>query len=105
MLYNRVIFILEKSEATESLARKHVTVCDYPDGRLEIRHNGRELSYRTFDKIRRVNRSEIVENKRLGAVLGAISEQQALQEIKRPGPRRRGQGTNMFELDAKEMTT
>lgn len=105
VLYNRVIFILEKSEATEGLARKHVTVCDYPDGRLEIRHKGRELNYRTFDKIRRVNRSEIVENKRLGAVLSAISEQQTLQEIKRPGPRRRGQGPNMFKLDAKEITT
>jgi hypothetical protein len=31
------------------LARKRVTVIDYPDGRLAIRHNGIDLPYRTFD--------------------------------------------------------
>lgn len=99
VLYDRVIFILEDSEATRGLARKRVTVCDYPDGRLEIHYNGEKLAYRTFDKVRQVSRSEIVENKRLSEVLGVIRQQQLSRELKRASgaPRRRGQGPNMFD--------
>ena len=48
---------------------QRVMVCDYPDGRLAIKHKGRELPYRVFDKHQRVNQAAIVENKRLGPVL------------------------------------
>ena len=34
--YDQVIFILEPNAITRSLARKRVTVIDYPDGRLAI---------------------------------------------------------------------
>ena len=43
--YDQVMFILEPNEITRSLARKRVTVIDYPDGRLAIRHNGVDLPY------------------------------------------------------------
>ena len=46
----QVLFILEPTGIARSLARKRVTVIDYPDGRLAIRHNGGDLPYRTFDK-------------------------------------------------------
>ena len=36
-----MLFILEPNEVTRPLARKRVTVFDYPDGRLAIKHNGR----------------------------------------------------------------
>ena len=64
--YDKVLFILEPNEITRPLARKRVTVIDYPDGRLAIRHQGVDLPYRTFDKLRQVNQAAIVENKRLG---------------------------------------
>jgi hypothetical protein len=48
--YDQVLFILEPTGIARSLARKRVTVIDYPDGRLAIRHNGVDLPYRTFDK-------------------------------------------------------
>src|SRR5258705_4459482 len=45
--YDQVLFILEPTGIARSLARKRVTVIDYPDGRLTIRYNGVDLPYRT----------------------------------------------------------
>ncbi|MBV8089052.1 MAG: hypothetical protein JO139_05660, partial [Alphaproteobacteria bacterium] len=45
---------------------KYVTVFDYPDGRLSIRHDGVELAFRTFDKVRQVDQGAIADNKQLG---------------------------------------
>ncbi len=67
--YNKAMFILEPSPAAQGLARKKVDVCEYPDGRLEIQHDGEVLPYRVFDKIRRVNQAPVVDNKHLDAAL------------------------------------
>jgi hypothetical protein len=64
--YDKVMFILEPTGAAQAAIGKRVTVYDYPDGRLVIRHDGVDLPYRTFDKIRKVNQAAITENKRLG---------------------------------------
>ena len=71
-----MIFILEPSEQAKAAIGKRVTVVDYPDGRLSIRYKGVELAYRTFDKLQQVDQAAIVENKRLGAALAFIREQQ-----------------------------
>lgn len=42
--YDRVLFILEPNDITATLARKRVTVCDYPDGRLEIDYKASSCS-------------------------------------------------------------
>ncbi len=63
------MFILEPSPASQALARKKVDVCEYPDGRLEIQHEGTVLAYRMFDKMRRVNQAAVVDNKHLDAAL------------------------------------
>ncbi len=52
--YDQVLFILEPNEVTRPLARKRVMVFDDPDCRLAIKHNGRELPYRTFDRRQQV---------------------------------------------------
>ena len=44
-------------------------MCEYPDGRLEIQHEGTALPYRMFDKMRRVNQAAVVDNKHLDAAL------------------------------------
>ncbi|WP_066721605.1 ISNCY family transposase [Sphingomonas pituitosa] len=67
--YNKAMFILEPTPLNRTLARKRVHVCEYPDGRIEVRYGDQALPYRVFDKMRRVNQAEIVENKRLGAAL------------------------------------
>jgi hypothetical protein len=64
--YDKVIFIVEPSERAKAAIGKYVTVFDYPDGRLAIRHNGVELAYRTFDKVRQADQGAIADNKQLG---------------------------------------
>src|ERR671938_1055137 len=75
--YNKVLFLLEPTEAARGLARKRVTVHEFPDGRLAIRHEGLDLPFRVFDKLRRVDQAAVVDNKRLGAVLAVIRDRQA----------------------------
>ena len=75
---------MEPSEPAKAAIGKYVTVFDYPDGRLAIRHNGVELAYRTFDKVRQVDQGAITDNKHLGAVLAMIRDEQL-----RRGPERR----------------
>jgi hypothetical protein len=92
--YDKVLFILTPSEQAKAAIGKRVTVVDYPDGRLAIRYKGIELAYRTFDKIQQVDQGAIVENKRLGAALAFIREQQLRREPGRrstKAPRRRDQ--------------
>ena len=91
--YDKVIFILEPVEQAKAAIGKRVTVVDYPDGRLSIRHKGVELAYRTFDKLRHIPQAAIIENKRLGAALAFIREQQTERAEARStaAPRRRDQ--------------
>jgi hypothetical protein len=98
--YDQVLFILEPNEVTRPLARRRVTVFDYPDGRLAIKHNGLELPYRTFDRRQQVNQAAVVENKRLGPVLAYIAERQKELDMSRSrkAPRRRGQGPSLFKV-------
>jgi transposase len=98
--YNKVLFLLEPNAITSGLKRQRVAVYDYPDGRLAIRHKGIDLPYSIFDKIRQVDQAQIVDNKRLGAVLAYIREQQKQREQRRStsSPRRRGQPNHMFNL-------
>ncbi|WP_299349016.1 ISNCY family transposase [uncultured Maritalea sp.] len=104
--YDKVLFILDKTDVALGLTRKKVTICDYPDGRVEIQYDGVCLPYRTFDKLRSVNRAEIVENKRLDAVLEFVATEQAKRELKRSGnaPRRTGQGPSMFDIPKSDIS-
>jgi len=51
-----------------------VEVVDFPDSRLEVRYKGRSMLYRTFDKLRRVSETAMLENKRLGGLLTLIRQ-------------------------------
>jgi hypothetical protein len=78
--YDKMLILLEANEATRGLARRRVTVVNYPDGRFAIRHKGLDLPFRVFDKLRKVDQAAVVENKRLGAVLAHIRERQDAYE-------------------------
>jgi hypothetical protein len=99
--YDRVMFLLEPSEVTRVLPRQKVTVYDFPDGQVEIRHQGRSLPYRTFDRITRAAQGEVVENKRLTE---ALEQCRALQAQMPPktrstrAPRRTAQPNHMFGI-------
>ena len=99
--YDKVLFMLEPNEVTRPLTRQRVTIVDYPDGRIAIRHKGRDLPFRTFDKLQKVNQAAIVENKRLGEVLAYIAARQQEQNEGRSkkAPRRQGQAErHMFKV-------
>ncbi len=100
--YDKVMFILEPTEAAQAAIGKRVTVYDYPDGRLVIRHDGVDLPYRTFDKIRKVNQAAITENKRLGSLLDLIRQSQDMHEPDKRSiraPKRRDQSGHMFSVE------
>ena len=87
--YDKMLLMLEPNEVTRPLARQRVTIVDYPDGRIAIRHKGRDLPFRTFDKLQKVNQAAIVENKRLGEVLAYIAAR--TERSSKKAPRRQGQ--------------
>lgn len=99
--YEKVMFILDPTDYAKRLPRQKVIVCDYPDGRLEILHEGSVLPYRTFDTVRSVNRAALVENKRLDDILTVVAEMQEGREQQRRrqnGPSRAGQKNHMFGI-------
>ncbi len=98
--YDKVLFILEPSEAAQAAIGKRVTVVDYPDGRIAIRYKGEDLAYRTFDKIRTVNQAAVIENKRLGPMLEMIKlyQEKHPQQRSRSAPKRRDQTGHMFSV-------
>ncbi|MGZ4982142.1 MAG: ISNCY family transposase [Methylobacter sp.] len=81
--YDKALYLIEDSVDNRSLARNKVTVFEYFDGAIKIKWNNRELPYRIFDKIKKVDQGEIVSNKRLGAVLNFIKEKQDKNDEKR----------------------
>lgn len=81
--YNKALFILDPTEISRPLAGKRVDVCEYPDGRLEIRHGEHALPYRVFDKIRQVNQAAIVENKHLDAALAMAKAMQSQLPVRK----------------------
>jgi hypothetical protein len=76
--YDKVLYLVDPSHENQRPASKRVTVIDYPDGRIKIRHEGRDLVYREFDKLTHVHQGEVVPHKRLGAMLSAVAEHQKL---------------------------
>jgi hypothetical protein len=81
--YDKALYLIEDSVDNRSLARNKVTVFEYFDGAIKIKCNNRELPYRIFDKIKKVDQGEIVSNKRLGAALNFIKEKQDKNDEKR----------------------
>ena len=99
--YDNIMFMIEPSEFAQGAIGQRVEVVDFPDGRLDVRHKGRSMPYRTFDKLRRVTETSVLENKRLGGLLEVIRQnQQTMPPGKRTsrGPKRRDQVAHMFEV-------
>lgn len=64
------------------------------DGRLEFRWKGVSLPYSAFDKDQRVTHAAVTENKRLGAVLEFIKEE---QDKAAPKKRRAGKQRSRYQ--------
>lgn len=84
----------------QSLIHVRVDVFDYPDGRFEVLHKGRSLSYRIFNKAKRINQSDVVEHKRLGAALDFIKKLQDDDQAKTYTQRHRRTANNNSPIKA-----
>ncbi len=99
--YDNILFMIDPSEFAQAAIGQRVEVVDFPDGRLEVRCRGRSMPYRTFDRLRRVTETAVLENKRLGGLLALICQDQQTQP---PGRRtsktlkRRDQTKHMFSV-------
>jgi len=81
--YDKRTYIIQDSVETRKLRKKRVTVFDHHNGIIKIVYKNKELAYRVFDQLQRVNEQAIVENKRLGEVLFYIKKRQDLRNEQR----------------------
>lgn len=79
------MYIIEPTEQNTRIAGEKITVFDYPDRGIAFLHLHRPLGYKIFDKLASVDQGEIVDNKRLGAVLRLA--QQKHDELEAEGKR------------------
>ena len=87
--YDKCVYLLENTEENQRLIGKYLEFLEYPDGTVAIMHNSRKINYSLFDKLSQLNQREIVENKRLGAVLNHIQQQH--EELEQQNKRNRSQ--------------
>lgn len=69
MQYERNLYLIEPNPTTEKLMGEAVIVHRHIDDSLEVKHCGRSLPCKVFDKQERIKQGAIVDSKRLGAVL------------------------------------
>lgn len=91
---------------TSVIAGEKIDVYDYPDGTLSFKYGYRVLQYQAFDKLACLNQGQIVDNKRLGAVLKLAQskmddlEQQGKRDRSKSMPKRRAQARALEQLRA-----
>lgn len=85
--YDKMIYLVEPTEENTRIAGENIKVFDYPDGTLAFKFGHRPLSYQVFDKLDCIDQGQIVDNKRLGAVLRLAQDK--MDELDRNGKRER----------------
>jgi hypothetical protein len=81
--FRRFTFLIVPSPETLALAGRRVLIHEAADGQVEIHGAGHLLRYTVLDKQPLVEPGEIVENKRLGAVLSVIHAGQEERDQRR----------------------
>jgi transposase len=91
--HDRIVYLLENCEANLALIHRYIDVYEYPDGKIEIRADGRVLRHERYDRLGHIEASVVVENKRLGHALQAaliIQAQRDDRRLKAPSRTHRG---------------
>jgi len=78
--YDRVMYLLDDTPENRKLIHRYIDVWEYPDGRIEIRADGRELPCRQYDRLAELDRGTVVEHKRLSHVLQVAQAIQAQRD-------------------------
>jgi transposase len=81
--YDRVLYLLDDTEANRALIHRYIEVWEYPDGRVELRAAGCVLPYREYDRLTEVDQGAIVEHKRLSHALELAQMMQAQRDDRR----------------------
>jgi hypothetical protein len=92
--YDRVMYLLEDTPENRKLIHRYIDVWEYPDGRIEIRADGRVLPSRQYDRLAGIDQGAVVEHKRLSHVLQVAQAIQAQRDNRRisGSPARTNQG-------------
>jgi hypothetical protein len=83
--YKRKTYLVQATEQTRALSgtKREVEVHESADGRVEIQYHGLTLPHAVHDHQTHIPQGEVIESKRLGAVLAAISLSQELRDAER----------------------
>ncbi len=74
--YQRVLYVLDPNEAARAARGQRIGIEEREDGSLSFWHGEHELLATAFPKDQATRQADVVENKRLSAVLDFIKEQQ-----------------------------
>jgi hypothetical protein len=83
--YDRVMYLLDDTPENRQLIDRYAEVWEYPDGRIELRGNGRVLPCRQYDRLAEIDQGAVVEHKRLSHVLQVAQALQAQRDNSRIG--------------------
>ncbi|CAB3803916.1 ISNCY family transposase ISBcen27 [Paraburkholderia ultramafica] len=83
--YDRVMYLLDDTPEHRKLIDRYIEVWEYPDGRIELRSDGRVLPCRQYDRLAEIDQGAVVEHKRLGHVLQVSQAIQAQRDNRRIG--------------------
>jgi hypothetical protein len=78
--YDRVLYLLEDTDANRALIHRDIEVWEYPDGRTQLQAGERALVCRQYDRLTEVDQGAIVECKRLAHVLELAQAVQAQRD-------------------------
>ncbi|MFC4419689.1 ISNCY family transposase [Cupriavidus pampae] len=78
--YDKTMYLLEDLPEHRQLIHRYIEVAEYPDGPIELWADDTSLPYTTHYRYPDVDQAAIVENKRLGHVLGIAQKVQALRD-------------------------
>jgi transposase len=80
-----LMYPLDDTPENRKLIDRYVEVWEYPDGRIELRMDGRILACRQYDRLAEIDQGAIVEHKRLAHVLQVSQALQAQRDNSRIG--------------------
>ncbi|HEM7880614.1 ISNCY family transposase [Burkholderia contaminans] len=83
--YDRVMYLLDDTPENRRLIDRMIEVWEYPDGRIELRGDGRVLPCRQYDRLAEIDQGAVVEHKRLSHVLQVAQAIQAQRDNSRIG--------------------
>jgi hypothetical protein len=100
------MYLLDDTPANRKLVHRYIDVWEYPDGRIEIRADGRMLPCRQYDRLAEIDQGAVVEHKRLGHVLQVAQAIQAQRDNRRisGSPARTNQGIGVRKPERQTAT-